>query len=186
MNASKILLIIQTGLMYLSHFTLWIMIIFALKNPDASSDNTFSMTCAYIFWILFLLLILVSVVNIIVSLCLFSHPKKDITKFTMILKLIHIPWYIFNFILASIIAILMINPFLIIYSPLFILVIFLITYLFIVSSSLPLCSYLFANKKLENSKDVPLLFVLLFIDVLDVLSSILIYSSLQKKNKISN
>ncbi len=184
MKANKVLIIIQTILMYVSILSL-LSTNFVNKSgleKEAISQINNALCITYLASLAILLLL--CVINIILGAVSTLHEVKDSSMTVMICKIIQIPWFIMNFVFCLIMIILMINPFLLIAAPIVLLLSVLSTYLFMFSSSSLDIFYLAKSRKFYHSSMNLLSFIFLFIFVLDVVGSILIYHSLKSEKKV--
>lgn len=96
MKLTKSFMIIQTILMYLSQIPLICMYIIALIDKDNNLTYLLDVF-GLAFRISLVIVVLIAITNIIISFLSIRKEGEDLSKFTMILKLIQIPWYILNF-----------------------------------------------------------------------------------------
>ena len=103
------------------------------------------------------------------------------SKITMIVKLVSIPWFIANYVLWFFMIVGMLNPILFLAIPIVLLLTISITYLFMISMSLNNIIPIFIMIKNNEVKKTPLLVVGIifhFIFCLDILGSIFVYKAL--------
>lgn len=184
MKLNKILSITLTSLMYLSMVLVYIPVINLLVNDNVTiSNNPLNL--------LFIFAIALVVINVILSITLvissFINMKKmmDMSKITMIIKLVSIPWFIANYVLWFFAIVGMLNPILFLAIPIVLILTVSITYLFMISVSLNNLLPIFVMIKNKEVKKTPLLIlgiIFHFIFCLDILGSIFIYKALKKKD----
>ena len=177
MKAGKVLLIIQTVFMYIAIFVFFIALGIALvldssNNPDTNIVQGLLLSK---FLINFIPLILALVSILIGFISIFKKPQ-DSTKYSMIIKLVLIPFYILNFVEWFILGVGTLNPFLFILG--FLLVIFgiLFTYICMLGTSAYNIGYIFGL--IKEGKANGLLIVALvfhFVFMLDIVGAIVLY-----------
>ncbi len=180
MKANKILMIIQTIGMYISQISILAIFIVIDTHINTEKVNAIADYLGDTYFICLVIILLISMINIVVALFSLKRPATDISSFVLSIKLIQIPWYITNFILTVLVLVGMMNPFLIFASPIFLILSVFITYLFMLSTSLPLVISTAKSMKMKPSiSTVPYILALisLFFFVLDVVGSICIYVS---------
>ncbi len=192
MKANKILMIIQTIGMYISQISILAIFIVIDTHINTEKVNAIADYLGDTYFICLVIILLISMINIVVALFSLKRPATDISSFVLSIKLIQIPWYITNFILTVLVLVGMMNPFLIFASPIFLILSVFITYLFMLSTSLPLVISTAKSMKMKSSIST-VLYILalisLFFFVLDVVGSICIYVSkieneMQKKRDL--
>ena len=182
MKISKVLIIIQLSLMYLSLIFLFIGGLSLNSEEEVTS-------------ILFVTGFIMSVVAgflafLICVISFFSMLRKsnnDYTKFVMIYKLVAIPWFIGNFIICLMLIAGMLNPFLLIAIPLVIAILVLSTYICMLSSRMINFSYVITawrNKTIMPTPFIILGAILGFMFCLDVIGAILIF--IENKRQLKN
>lgn len=117
--------------------------------------------------------------GIIVALSIFKFavPDTDSLKFSLIFKLIMIPFFCSNFVICLIVVVGFVNVWLIWSLPVVLAVVIALTYLCVVASSAFAVSYI-ARKTIEGKIDMQtaiINIILHFTFVLDVISSIYMY-----------
>lgn len=135
-------------------------------------------TVGNVFTVLYLACMLLSMIIGIVNLvCAIKEAKKDTPDcFRTILtfKLIHIPFYIINFLAWFILALAAANPFLM-WMWLFIPVAIVYTYGVLLSTSLYACTHLLARKRNGKQQKIWYHVLLQLTFVLDVVDSVFLY-----------
>ncbi len=184
MKANKVLIIIQTVLMYLSTLSLLSTLFVNKSSLEKEVISQINNMLCISYLISLAVLLLLCLVNIILGALSTLHEVKDSTKAVMICKIIQIPWFIINFIFCLTMIILMINPFLLIAAPIVLLLSVSSTYLYMFSTSSLDIFYLIKSRRFISSTTCLLSFIFLFIFVLDVVGSLLAYSSLKSEKKI--
>lgn len=189
MKINKILVIIQTSLMYLSLSLLYLPIILLFnKNYDTVSDGKkIVFIIGFVIGIITALLAVSILIPSIIS--IFKKNNEDMTKLTMIIKLISIPWYIANYVFWVLIITGSLNPFLFIAIPFIIAISVINTYIYMLSISMNNICVLISELKNKNIKVKPLLIVGMvfqFIFCLDVLGAIFTYVEYKKQIVTSN
>lgn len=182
MKANKILLIIQTALMYVSMILVYTPIIRMFWTKD---DNPIAagmmISGAAIAGVCLLIAVAIYVLSIIT---IFKKQVVDSSQFTMIIKFTLIPWYIANFVLWVLLVGGMLNPFLILGIPIIIALSVIGTYMFMFSSTLNNICTIFAelkNKTLNPSGLLIAGMILQFFFCLDALGAIFTFIKCQKR-----
>ena len=178
MKASKIFLIIETVLLYISE--LCFVIVIPLTYIDESGNIIRALLLTK--FILDIVTLNIAFVTIILSFITIIKRDYNPTKYTMVIKLILIPFYALNFVEWNLYVAGMLNPFLMLAIPVVIFLGMCYTYLIMISTSL--CDLIYAIKhfKDDNRKLVITSFVFLFMFCFDVIGSIMLYIS-TKNNK---
>lgn len=178
MKTSKIFLIIETVLLYISELCFVIVIPLTYVDESGSIIRTLLLTK----FILDIVTLNIAFVVIILSFITILKRDYNPTKYTMVIKLILIPFYALNFVEWSLYVAGMLNPFLMLAIPVVIFLGMCYTYLIMISTSL--CDLIYAIKhfKDDNKKLVITSFVFLFMFCFDVIGSIMLYMS-TKNNK---
>ncbi len=183
MKANKVLIIIQTVLMYMSAIMLLSKIFVNKSNMEQEAINQINNCLDVIYLFSLAILILLCLANILLGALSTLHHTADYSKAIMICKIIQIPWFIFNFIFCLLMTILMLQPFLLIAAPIFLILSVASTYLFMFSTS-SLDVFLLAKSKGVLSSTAKLFsLIFLFFFILDVAGSILAYRTLKKEKE---
>lgn len=186
MKLTKSFMIIQTILMYLSQIPLICMYIIALIDKDNNLTYLLDVF-GLAFRISLVIVVLIAITNIIISFLSIRKEGEDLSKFTMILKLIQIPWYILNFFFSVLVILGLMNIFFFMLPPLVTVIAMLSTYTIMISISSYEIIYLIKGLIKKNIKFswiylLSIIFMLIF--VLDIPGSIIIYSKQKQNNKI--
>lgn len=187
MKINKVLLVVQTVFMYLLQLPILGIFILANLHLETELENKIGNIFGYIFIYALILGLLICLINIVFAFLSNLKPRKDMSKLTMICKIIQIPWYVFNFLISSLLFIGFLNPFLIFTAPIFLIFAILMTYSFMFSTSLPQAMSFIRG---ILSKDIPLSIlnivasVFMFFFTFDLIGSILMYSQMTKLPKV--
>ena len=182
MKANKLLLIIQTALMYLSMILVYIPIIRMFWTKDDSPIATGLMISGAV--VAGACLLMAIVIYVLSFITIFKKQVVDSTQFVMIIKFILMPWYIANFVLWALIVAGMLNPFLILGIPIIIMLSVVGTYMFMLGSTLHNVCTIIAELKNKTLKPSGLLIagmVLQFFFCLDALGAIFTFIKCQKR-----
>ena len=169
MKLNNILLVFQVILMYTIHI-LFLVMMLIINNDSMANLNVL----IYIFLGLLFVLIANSLYLIILGI---TNIKKNINnsyKLVMIVKLSLIPWYIINFLIITLLFIGFLNPFLWFAVPILILLGMLLTYLFMIATSMPNISCLISEIIRYKSLKKIIVLIFHFIFCLDVIGSIIV------------
>ena len=182
MKASRVLLIIQTSLMYISMILFYIPAFNILNSDDTLNDGYKALLITGVsLAVLASLLAIVSMILSIVS--IFLKNNKDNTKFIMILKIVLIPWYIASFTLWALMILGMLNPFLFFAIPIMIILSMFGTYIYMLSSSLNNICLIISNFKNKTLEVKPLFIVGMILQLffcIDIVGAILDYIASKK------
>ncbi len=183
MKITKPLLIIQLALMYLSEILITIGALVVVEAENETLQIVMK-------WFFFSGIILAGVVAFLstfilipIIMSIFKKNNQDMTKFTMIIKLAAIPWYILNFIMCFFTIAGMFNPFMMIGIPFMIVIFVCITYIDMVVVSANNVAVIISELKTKQIKFSPLLIIGIifhFIFCLDVLGAIFTYVNYKK------
>ena len=188
MKANRILLIIQTIGMYAMHTPLYILFILLQCHVDDAILSKLSNPCLIIFLVLSVLLLPVCVLLAVFSIIsIFKGEEKESpSKITMIIKLALIPWYILNFVLCAVLLSGFLNPFLMLAIPLAMAIMSVVTYIYMIATSLPDIAY-FINRlikrKIRISGGIIVSIVFLFIFCLDIVGGVIYHLEMKKIKK---
>ena len=183
MKANKPLLIVQLSLMYVGMISLFLTIILAAtqSNPDQILGRTFAIlgiVCHALASCLAVPIFILSFISI------FKKDIKDQTLYIMAHKIIAVPWFIANFVFAFLISAAMLNPFLFLAIPVWIVISVVFTFVNMFSSSIVNLAYVinsFINKRLKPSGLLITGLVFQFIFCLDFLGAIFIFIDNKKQ-----
>ena len=178
MKINKTLVISQLVAMYISIILIYIPAIILLKNNNYTiSNNPFNVMfiIGFAFTIIALLLSLAIIISSLII--TIKGKSEDVSKFTLIIKLIAIPWYIANYVMWVLAVLGMLNPILFLAIPIVIALSMTGTYLFMISVSihnlLPIF-YLLIKKKIKLNPLLVIGIIFHFIFCLDILGAIFI------------
>lgn len=185
MNANKKLLITQIILMYLAHIPFYLaFILIQIFKHDASYDNIIiGLLLAGI--VTSILILPICLANGIMSLLSLLKDFNSPIKLTLKLKIILIPWYIFNFIVCILLIAGFLNPWLLIAVPIIVCILVGITYIFMLTTSLQAICYTIRklSKKEETVRPIIIIgIVFLFCFCLDLIGALLLRIAI-KDNK---
>ncbi len=178
MKANKILMLIQTIGMYLSQVTILVAFITLDITINTEKVNAIADHLGDAYLICMGVLLLISLINIIVSLFYLQKPAVNINRFAMNIKISQILWYIVNYILSLLVFLGMMNPLVWFAAPIYLVFAVLITYVYMLSTSMPLfLSYIRRMKWRKSASTVMnvLACISLFFFVFDVFGSIYLY-----------
>ena len=178
MKINKTLVISQLVAMYISIILIYIPAIILLNNNNYTiSNNPFNVMfiIGFAFTIIALLLSLAIIISSLII--TIKGKSEDVSKFTLIIKLIAIPWYIANYVMWVLAVLGMLNPILFLAIPIVIALSMTGTYLFMISVSihnlLP-TFYLLIKKKIKLNPLLVIGIIFHFIFCLDILGAIFI------------
>lgn len=163
--------------------------IFILANlhVEKELEDRIGIILGYIFIAGFALGLLICLINVVFAFVSTLKPRQDMSKLTMICKIIQIPWYVFNFLICAMLFIGTLNPFLIFTAPIFLFFAILMTYSFMFSTSLPQAiSYIrgILSKEIPFSILNVVASIFMFFFSLDLVGSILMYFQTKKLPKV--
>ena len=186
MKASRITLIAQIVLMYIMDSPLYAIMILMTTHLDDNLMSELIKGLLIAFLVLSILIFPICMANAALSLISIFKGQYNPSKIVMICKLVLIPWYILNFIMCIMLIGGMLNPFMMIAIPIVICIEVIITYVYMISTSLPDIAYFF-NRVFRKAISVNGLLivsiVLLFIFCLDIVGGIMFYLSSAKNQK---
>ena len=163
--------------MYVAHLPLYIMLITVAMPMDPEFQEAFFRVLFFSMLALMGLMLLVSVFNA-VMLIRSAMRGEDPTKATMKAKLALIPWYVINFVIVGFFSAIFLNPFMMISIPIIIALAVLVTYVFMLTTSLGDIAY-FVRKKLVLGEPLGTATILgvffSFLFCLDVVGAIILY-----------
>lgn len=178
--------------MYISQISILAIFIAIDTHNNTEKVNAIADHLGDTYFICLGIILLISMINIVIALFSIKRLAIDMSSFVSNIKLSLIPWYITNFILTVLVFVGMMNPFLLFASPIFLILSVFITYLFMLSTSLPLVITTVKSMKREASIST-ILYILaiisLFFFVFDVVGSLCLYlykvdSEKQKKKDL--
>ncbi len=185
MKANKVLIIIQLLLMYIAGILMFVSALTPISEETEQIIRALFFTglgMAVAVAVYSCAILIPSFISI------FKKNNVDMTRFTMIIKLAAIPWYILNFIFCVFLIAGMLNPFMMIAIPLMILILVSLTYIDLLPVSVNNVAVIISDFRAKTLKPNGFLIVGMvfhFIFCLDVLGSIFTFVN-YKKNKIEN
>lgn len=186
MKAGKVLLIIQTCFMYLLMVLFIVAISIAFKTENNSElESVVEGLYLARFGIGFIPLTLSFVSIIIAFVSIFKEPRNS-TKYTVIIKIILIPWYICNYVEWVIYGVGMLNPFLMVLGILLVTFGTIATYIYMLATSAYNIGYVFAL--IRKGKATTMMIVALvfhFIFLLDVVGAIMLHNECKRIGEIN-
>lgn len=169
----KVKFLIPTLLMFCPYM---ILLTNFFRIPKSDSNLNFIFLTLY-----FLILLTILIINIIYSCTRNQSEYYKLALFNMIIKIIHIPFYIVIFLIATSLSVLlswMVGPFILV----FIIISAVLDYLLLLTSSSYGINALIRSLKTNHisTRFLVINIILHFIFVLDVLSSIVVFFKLRK------
>lgn len=186
MKLTKSFMILQTIGMYLSQIPLITIFIIAIVNKE-NNLSSLSDLCGKTYRISLIVVVIIAIRNIIISFLSIRKDYKDLSIFTMVLKLIQ-PWYFLNFFFSILVLIGLSNIFFLMLTPMVFVIAVFSTYTYMISISSYEIIYLIKSlikRKIEFNWVYILSLIFMFIFVLDIPGSIIIYSK-QKDIDVNN
>ena len=186
MNKSNIILIIQAVCMYLIHIPFYLILILA-KIPSISFE-----TVKVLFTIGF------SFMSIMAPVCIISfifagfnmiRSGNSPLKTAIIVKIVLIPWYIFNLLVCILLLAGFLNPWLMMAIPLLICIEVVITYIFMLSTSAHSVFYTIkylSCKKIKPNKIMTVALIFHFIFCLDIVGAVMLNMETAKQNGLNS
>ena len=181
---NKIFLIIQAVLMYVSNALSMVSLVLLLNNAIDEEVGRQIFFSGFIVGLFAFAYALVTIVFYFIDAFLKNRPSP--VKLIMILKAALIPYYISNFILWGALILGTLNPFLFMAMPLVLLVSICVTYINMITTSIPNTAYsIYAlrERKIKPSTLLIISNILQYIFCLDLLGSILLFINFEFKNK---
>lgn len=158
-------------------------IIVLLKLPDNQSDLFYTT-----FFIAYMILTVLVYVSNIVNACLYKGENAgyQLAFWNILIKLVHIPFYLIVFSLGILFLLAMVVPALVFFSPIMIMLLTAIDFFLMITSSMyGINAIIRAARKGYLSKKFALLHIILhFFFVTDVISAIIVYIKLKKEKRI--
>lgn len=186
MKINKTLSVIQLTVMYVSIILVYIPAIILLNSNTYTITNNPYNPMFIAGFIIIILALIISLTIVIISVIASAKGKdEDMTKFTLIIKLAAIPWFVANYVMWFLLVLGMLNPILFLAIPITIALSMTGTYVLMMSSSLNNIVPLIGKVKRKEIKLKPLLMIGIifqFIFCLDILGAIFVMIS-NKTNK---
>ena len=178
MKTNKVLLIIQTILMYVMHLPLYVAVILSLIPMDKTIQDN-SVTAMFItFFVLVGLITPICLINFIFSIIGLFKGQANPNKTTMVCKLALVPWYVMNFVICAVIIGGFLNPFLMLAIPILLFIFIFFTYIFMLSTSLPDISYFFYGifrKRIQIKTSLIFSIIFLLVFCLDIVGGVMFF-----------
>ena len=174
MKVSKYLLIVEVTLMYLAHIPFY-NVLFLIHFDSEFDNESFISILLLTGVILTIIAIIYSLVNLIFGFVSAFYGKYNPILITTIIKVLLIPWYIFNFIFGLCVIGVLANPFLMIGIPIMLFLLVGSTYLLMISTSIYNISFMInklIKREIKVSPGKIILLVLLCFFISDVVSAI--------------
>ena len=168
--------------MYLMHLPFYLVLILA-KLPDVSFE-----TIEVLFTIGFVasfLMIPVCITSLIFALTVLGREISSPLKTTLVIKLCLIPWYILNCVISLLMVAGFLNPWLFMAVPLLIAFEVVITYVYMISTTIHSVIYTIKylhTQKIQPSTQIIVALVLHFIFCLDIIGAIMLNAEMKKQN----
>ena len=176
MKSNKVLLIVQTVLMYVAHIPFYIALLLIKLVPNTSIDNVIiGFILAGV--ITSCIILPFCIVNGIMALISLFKDFESPIRIALKIKLILIPWYIMNFIICLLLSVGFLNPWLLIAWFFVVFIMICITYIMMLSTSLTAFSYTVRKLVKGEYKKKGLIItglVFLFFFFLDILGALLL------------
>lgn len=176
-KATNALMIVQAVLMYLQ---VPILILFMLPN-DGMDPDTQSVVAKALFSSFFALMglaVTICLVNILLAFISAFKSKSNPSKITMIIKIILIPWFSFNFVFCVLLTAVFFNPFLFMAIPLAIALMMFVAYVYMIATSAYDIAFFInrlVRKQIKQKAPLIVATVFLFIFCLDIVGSIIFF-----------
>lgn len=174
MKTNKVLLIVQTVMMYISQIPLYALLIMAnMSGLDEIKD-----IMAYAYLISTLLIIPLCFVNAIFAIVALFKGNSNPSKLTMIIKFVLVPWYVLNFVICGAVILGLLNPWFFLAAPIVAFVLISVTYIFMLSTSLPDMAFYFHKLFKREAKIKPVFIVaiiFMFCFCLDTIGGLLFF-----------
>lgn len=177
MNRSKVLLIVQTVLMYLVQLPLTVMIALFYIDIDRFGGVIWNLILTSLIGNLVIVFPL-GALNLIFALIGLFKRINSPYKTTVIIKLALIPWYVINFFFGFMLVAATLNPFLMLAGPLIIFILCAVTYIYMLGTSLSSYAYTIRglmDKKLKINGYIICGFIFMAMFCLDIIGSFLLY-----------
>ena len=180
MKVSKVLLIAQAVGMYLMHLPLYVYIFFFGTPIGESIPVEVNQGLLIAFLVLSALVFPICILNTVFPIISIFKGDYNPSKTTMIVKLALIPWYIMNYVMCGFIVAGCLNPFLMLAIPIIICIASVVTYIYMVTTSLYDVAYFIRGlikKRIKVSAIYIVSLIFLFIFCLDIAGGILFYNA---------
>lgn len=177
------------GLMYVAQIPIYAFFMVFFFGDNINPDNNIANAFIIFFIVINVILMIMFIPILILSIISIFKGEEFMPKTVMIIKLSLIPWFIINFIFCFFIFVGMLNPWLMIAEPIAIAVMVSITYLYIITTSIPNIGYiihLLKKKELKITNKLVFSIIFHFFFCFDVLGSILLFFETRPKEMIES
>ena len=174
MKANKILLIIQTAMMYVAQLPIYVLCFI----PNEASFDSLKSGLIGAYLILSALILPICIINAVFSIVSLFKGHNNPSKVTMVVKFALIPWFVINFVICAVLVAGFLNPWLLLAVPLLVCILVFLTYVAMISTSLPDIAFFFNKlfkKQLQSKSLLVVAVVFLFIFCLDTIGGLLFF-----------
>ena len=181
MKRSNVILIVQSVCMYVIHFPFYLALILA-RIPSVSFETIGTLFTVGL--VALLAMIPVCIVSFIFAMLNLMPKVSSPIKTTLIVKCCLIPWYILNLFVCVILVAGFLNPWLFLAVPVLMGIEAVITYIFMLSTSLHSVIYTIkcnASRKIQINPAMIVALVFQFFFCLDVVGAIILYKEFNKQ-----
>ena len=181
MKRSNVILIIQTVFMYAVHAPFYLALIL-IKIPEVSFETIDGFITAGL--ICLLAMIPVCLISLIFALLNLAGKVSSPVKTTLIVKCCLIPWYIVNLLVCLLLVAGFLNPWLFLAVPVLFGLEAVVTYVFMLSTSLHSVIYTIKGKltnKIQLNAAIIVALVFHFFFCLDVIGAIILHVEMKKQ-----
>ena len=181
MKRSNVMLIIQLVCMYMVHIPFYLALIL-VKVPSVSFETISGLMTAGL--ICLLLMIPVCLISFIFAILNLAQDASSPVKMTLITKCCLIPWYIVNLLVCLLLVAGFLNPWLFLAVPVLFGIEAVVTYVFMLSTSLHSVFYIIranATHKIQLNAAIIVALVFHFFFCLDVIGAIILHVEMQKQ-----
>ena len=185
MKFNKITLIIQAVGMYVMHIPLYILFVLIFLPIESETVSAWTNYLLIAYLILLAIVAPICLLNAIISIISIVKGKESPARCVMFVKLALIPWYIMNFAMCGILLAGFLNPFLMLAIPIAMAIMIMVTYMFMISTSIPDITdliRLLIRRKVKISAALVFATIFLFIFTLDIVGGVMYYF-LTKENQ---
>ena len=183
MRKNNVILIIQTVCMYLIHLPFYLILIL-VRLQDVSFETIETLFTVGL--VAMLLMVPVCLISLIFALLILGCKTAPPYKTTMIIKLTLIPWYILNWLVCLLLSAGFLNPWLFLAVPVLVGVEVVITYIYMLSTSIHSVIYTLKNisaKKIKLNACIIVALVFHIIFCLDIVGAIMLHVEMKKQNR---
>ncbi len=183
MKRCRVMLIIQMILMYLAQIPFYVALIL-IRLIDVETYIGIGLILSG--FILTALILPYCLACAIIAILTLIRGGDNPGKTTMVVKFALIPWYFFNFILCDLLLLGFLNPFLLIFAPLAIILFVSMTYLIMLSTSIFDIAYginKIGKREYKINKFIVFTYIFLFTFCLDVIGAIMFKCKFKDETK---